>query len=82
MPVSVQNTFAVDFVHAQVTRADQNGLLNFPVIKTVSFGKNSIRFNSLKSWNSIQSVWSNKLVLFDYLELKKELKKHFIASYG
>ena len=81
MPVSVQNTFAVEFAHAQFTRADENGLFNFPTINTVSFGNNSIRFNSLNSWNSVQSVWSEKIVSFDWFELKKELKKHFLASY-
>ena len=56
VPVSVQNAFAVDFTHAQITRADQTGLFNFPIINMVSFGHNSIRFNALNSWNTVQSV--------------------------
>jgi len=89
MPVSVQNAFAVDFTHARVTRADQTGLFNFPIINTVSFGHNSIRFNALNSWNTVQSVLFDeekgekvKLVSVNYFVLKKLLKKHFIASYN
>ena len=87
MSVSVQNAFAVDFTHAQVTRANQTGLFNFPIINTVSFGHNSIRFNALNSWNTVQSVLFEekgekvKLVSVNYFVLKKLLKKHFIASY-
>ena len=67
MPVSVQNTYAVDFTHAQGTRAEKIGLFNLPVVNTDSFGKNSIRFNALNSWNKIQSSWPNKLVSVGYL---------------
>ena len=88
MPDSVQNTFAVDFAHALVTRADKIGQFNLPTINTASFGSNSVRFNALNSWNTLQSTLSDKgrkekvkLVLVDYFDLKKLLKKHFISSY-
>ena len=81
MPVSVQDTFAIDFTHAQGTRAEKFGLLNIPVVNTVSFGKNSIRSKAINSWNKIQSSMPSKLVSLDYSHLKNYLKKNFIASY-
>ena len=78
---SVQDTFAIDFTHARGTRAEKFGLLNIPVVNTVSFGKNSIRSKAINSWNKIQSSMPSKLVSLDYSHLKNYLKKNFIASY-
>ncbi|XP_057290769.1 uncharacterized protein LOC130613442 [Hydractinia symbiolongicarpus] len=81
MPATIQNTFAVDFNHAQSTRAEKAGLINLPTVNTVCFGKNSIRFNTIKSWNKIQTSMTKKFVSIDYFGLKSDLKKYFIASY-
>ena len=78
MPDAIQNTSAVDFSHTQPTRADNIGLLNLPV-EINSFGKNSIRYNALLSWNFIQSLLPAKLS--DFEDIKSDLKKCLVASY-
>ena len=79
MPVAIQSSFAVDFSHAFPTRADKTGLLNLPMVDSSSFGKHSIRFNSILSWNFIQSLLPCKIS--DFVYLKSDLKKCLIASY-
>ena len=79
MPDAIQSTFAVDFSHTQPTRADNIGLLNLPLVETTSFGKNSIRYNALLSWNFIQSLLPAKLS--DFEDIKSDLKKCLVASY-
>ncbi|XP_057310296.1 uncharacterized protein LOC130648273 [Hydractinia symbiolongicarpus] len=81
MPATIQNTFAVDFNHAQSTCAEKAGLINLPTVNTVCFGKNSIRLSTIKSWNKIQTSMTKKFVSIDYFGLKSDLKKYFIASY-
>ena len=78
MPDAIQNTFVVDFTHTQPTRANDVGLLNLPLVKTTSFGKHSIRYNALLSWNLVQSMLPIKL--FDLEDIKTDLKKCLIAS--
>ena len=77
---AVHSTFAVDFTHAQLTRAQISGLLDLPSVVTTCFGKNSIRYNAIRSWNSIQSLLPIKLI--DLENVKGDLKKCFIASYS
>ena len=79
MPDAIQSTFAVDFSHTQPTRADNIGLLNLPLVETTSFGKNSVRYNALLSWNFIQSLLPAKLS--DFEDIKSDLKKCLVASY-
>ena len=79
MPDAIQSTFTVDFSHTQPTRADNIGLLNLPLVETTSFGKNSIRYNALLSWNFIQSLLPAKLS--DFEDIKFDLKKCLVASY-
>ena len=59
MPLSVQDTFAVDFSHTQDTRAEKAGLTNLPTVNLDCFGKNSIKFNDIKSWNRISLNMEN-----------------------
>ena len=79
MPDAIQNTFVVDFTHTQPTRANDVGLINLPLVETTSFGKHSIRYNALLSWNLVQSLLPIKL--FDFEDIKTDLKKCLIASY-
>ena len=79
MPDAIQCTFSVDFSHTQPTRADNIGLLNLLLVETTSFGKDSIRYNALLSWNFIQSLLPAKLS--DFEDIKSELKKCLVASY-
>ncbi|XP_057310678.1 uncharacterized protein LOC130648640 [Hydractinia symbiolongicarpus] len=81
LPASILNTFAVDFTHAQGTRAEKIGLINLPTFNTISFGKNSIRFNAINSWNKLQSLMTRKFVSLDYFNLRSDLKKYFVSSY-
>ena len=78
MPDAIQNTFVVDFTHTQPTRANDVGLINLPLVETTSFGKHSIRYNALLSWNLVQSLLPIKL--FDFEDIKTDLKKCLIAS--
>ena len=80
MPAVVHSTFAVDFTHAQPTRAHKSGLLDLPTVLTTCFGKNSVRHNAIRSWNSIQSLLSIKLI--DQESVNSDLKKCFLASYS
>ena len=74
LPHSIQNTYAVD-----LTRDDDFiDFYNIPDVRTVSFGKNSIRYNSLLSWNEIQSLLL-PIKLDDFQDLKTGLKKCFLA---
>ena len=80
MPDAIQSTFAVDFSHTHPTRADNIGLLNLPpLVEITSFGKNSIRYNALLSWNFIQTLLPAKLS--DFEDIKSDLKKCLVASY-
>ena len=82
LPVSVLDTYAIDFTHAYKTRGNDIGLLNLPMYNTVSFGKNSIRYQSLSSWNSLQLLHpSTKFVNMKPFELKNLLKKLFMTTY-
>ena len=76
MPDSIQDTHSVDLTHDN----DFNDFFQIPDVRTVSFGKNSIRYNSLLSWNEIQSLLlSTNLV--DLQDLKTGLKECFLATY-
>ena len=79
MPDAIQSTFAVNFSHTHPTRSDNIGLLNLPLVETTSFGKHSIRYNALLSWNHIQSLLPAKIS--DYEDIKSDLKKCLVASY-
>ena len=59
MPLSVQDTFAVDFSHIQDTRAEKTGLINLHTVNLVCFGKDSIKFNAINSWNRISLNMEN-----------------------
>ena len=80
MPPAVHSTFAVDFTHNLPTRAQNTGLIDLPSVETTCFGKNSIRHNAIRSWNSVQSLLPIKLI--DLESVKCDLKKCFLASYS
>ena len=67
MPDAIQSTFAVDFSHTQLTRADNIGLLNLPLVETthfVTFEKyHSLRIPSVAchSPHIQQQIFSNLL---------------------
>ena len=81
MPDPIQRTFAVDFAHdhAHATRAENIGLLNLPIAETTCFGKSSIRYNAVLSWNYIQSLLPVRLT--DFEDIKSDLKKCLLSSY-
>ena len=79
MPDAILSTFTADLPHIHPTRANDTGLLNLPLVETTSFGKNSIRFNALLSWNSVQSLLPVRLC--DLVDIKSDLKKCLLASY-
>ena len=82
MPEPIQRTFAVDFAHALPTRAENTGLLNLiqPFVETTCFGKKSIRFNAVLSWNYIQSMLPVRLS--EFVHIKSDLKKCLLTSYS
>ena len=49
-PASIHTTYAIDFTHAYKTRGSNIGLYNLPIFNSISFGKNSIRYQSLLSY--------------------------------
>ena len=82
LPPSILNTFSIDFAHNHHTRADGTGLLNLPMVSSTSFGKKSVRYFSIKSWNYMQSlIPSNKFISISRNKLKDLLINHFISSY-
>ena len=76
MPESIQNTYTVDLARDN----DFNDFFTIPEVRTAHFGKYSIRYNCLLSWNEIQSLLM-PTKLDDFLNLKIGLKKCFIATY-
>ena len=80
MPEPIKRIFAVDFAHALPTRAENTGLLNLPIVETTCFGKKSIRFNAVSSWNYIQSMLPIKLSEFEHI--KSDLRKCLLTSYS
>ena len=81
VPVSVQNTYAVDFSHGLNTCSNELSLVNLPMVDSISFGKNSTRVCAINSWNFIQSSLPDNLFLKDFANLKRETKSFFFASY-
>ena len=79
MPEAIQNTFAVDFTHATHTRAGHAGLINVPFVNTTRFGKQSIKYNAIHSWNRVQPLLPQKFA--DIKNLRKELKEFYLSSY-
>ena len=64
-------TFTADLPRIHLTRGNDAGLLNLPLVETTSFGKNSVRYNALLSWNFVQSLLPVRLCdLADILTLK------------
>ena len=81
MPEPIKRIFAVDFAHALPTRAENTGLLNLPIVESTCFGKKSIRFNAISSWNYIlQSMLPIKLSDFEHI--KSDLRKCLLTSYS
>ena len=81
MPSSIHNTYSVDFTRALQTRKVTDRL-SLPSVHTASFGKNSIRYQAICSWNliAIQCQETNFLSLNEK-QLKNFLKKFFINLY-
>ena len=79
MPAVIHSTFAVDFPLTPHTRAHKSGLLDLLSVESTCFGKNSIRHNAIRSWNSIQSLLPTRLVELEVI--KRDLKKCLLASY-
>ena len=75
-PDTIQNTYAVDLVRD----ADFIDFYEVPDVRTVGFGKNSIRYNSILSWNAVQSLLL-PTKLDDFEDLKSGLKECFLATY-
>ena len=76
LPDSIQNTYVVDLVRD----SDFIDFYNIPDVRTVGFGKHSIRYNCLLSWNEIQSLLL-PTKLDDFEDLKTGLTKCFLATY-
>ena len=75
-PDAIQNTYAVDLVRD----ADFVDFYEVPDVRTVGFGKNSIRYNCILSWNAVQSLLL-PTKLDDFEDLKSGLKECFLATY-
>ena len=54
IPISVHSTYNIDFTHAYQTRESTTGLFGLPSVLSTSFGKNSIRYQAISSWNKIK----------------------------
>ena len=81
LPDAIYSTYAEDPVHGcLMPRAQNTGLFNLIQTRTTSFGQHSIKYNSILSWNAIQTLMPTKLA--DFENLKKGLKDVFIATYN
>ena len=76
LPDSIINTYTVDLSRDM----DFVDFYQIPDVRTVAFGKHSIKYNSMLSWNEIQSLLM-PTKLDDFKDLKTGLKKCFLASY-
>ena len=77
LPVSVQNAYAIDFSHGHNTCANELGLVNLPMVDSISFGKNSNRVCAINSWNLIQSSLPDNLFRRKFTDLERETKSLF-----
>ena len=83
LPVSLIDTFAIDFSHAYPTRASARGLINSYAKRTTSFGIKSIRNQCILSWNHCHKLLPDNVTLYDLTasKLKSTLKAFFLNSY-
>ena len=82
LPISICDTYSIDFTHIYQTRNATNGLFNLPSILSTSFGKNYIRYQSLCSWNkAISQCHHICFISMTTGQLKHFLKTFFVTSY-
>lgn len=80
LPDSILNTFNINFFHSHHTRAGEKGFLNLPHVHSTAFGKKSIKFLAINSWNNLQNSLPFKISNKNTIEMKTILHKHFINS--
>ena len=80
IPICIGNTFAINFSHKYRTRAEKQGLINLPMIRTTHYGTHSIRFHSIKMWNYLQKTLPYNLMDINSIKLKLKLKEYYFNS--
>jgi len=82
-PTNICNLFSLSHLNSGYpTRGSLLHLLNKPLVRTTSFGINSIRYQCILNWNFLQSVISqHDLVSLSYYKLKSMVKASLLASY-
>ena len=82
IPKSINDTYNIDFTHAYQTREFTTGLFGLPSVFSTSFGKNSIRYQALSSWNKIKTQCNSiSLDSMSEKKLKNIIKTYFMLSY-
>ncbi|XP_057296223.1 uncharacterized protein LOC130625172 [Hydractinia symbiolongicarpus] len=80
LPEALLDTYKVDFSHSFRTRGSILGLINPPTVLTKSFGLNSIRSQSIYSWNFVQNAFpSTQLVSLTSPKLTSSLIQFFFS---
>lgn len=81
LPFSVIKTFGIDFSVNYGTRGYSNGLISVPSVQTVSYGLNSIRFQSIRSWNKFIQHFNLSFLELSSNALRIKLTDFFLQSY-
>ena len=81
LPTSVLNAFMFDADHSYNTRANLTGLINLSSFITTSFGKNSIRHQSITSWNNLIPSINFPILQDPLFKVRRSLKAFFIDLY-
>ena len=72
----------ISFDHNYPTRGNLNEDFRFPLYNTISFGKMSVKYQSLKSWQMIKLQFPNlKISDLSIANLKSILRMNFLDSY-
>ena len=68
-------------VHNHETRSITNKNLSVPSVRTVTYGKESIRYNAVKLWNHLQNNLTLDLTAITKAQAKNKIKNYFIEIY-
>ena len=82
-PARVSSTFSLNnYQHNHHTRGNKLGLLDRPTCKTLTYGINSITYQSILQWNDCQSQFPNSsLMNLAKARIKNIYQNNLISSY-
>ena len=84
LPISLQNIFIlVENTHEHNTRISTQNFLSLPLTNTKKYGINSIKYQSISTWNMFMGLYSDtNMATFSKYRCKDKIKKNFINQYA